>query len=60
MSRRLIVRERERQHSSAQALLDGIVIYRQDLGDLGRQLERLLRENGLRANLDSTPSMRIH
>ncbi len=60
MSRRLIVRERERQHSSAQVLLDGLVIYRQDLGDLGRQLERLLRENGLRANLDLTPSMRIH
>ena len=60
MSRRLIVRGNDRQRSSAQQLLDGLIIYRQDLGDLGKQLERMLREGGLRSSLDPTFSMRLH
>ncbi len=60
MSRRLVVRESVRQRSSAQLLLDGLIIYRQDLGGLGKQLERLLREGGLRSSLDPAFSMRLH
>ena len=60
MSRRLVVRGNDRQRSSAQLLLDGLIIYRQDLGDLGKQLERMLREGGLRSNLDPAFSMRLH
>ncbi|WMP16978.1 hypothetical protein [Thiothrix lacustris] len=60
MSRRLVVRDSVRQRTSAQLLLDGLIIYRQDFGDLGKQLERLLRERGVRSTLDQTFSMRIH
>ncbi|WML91125.1 hypothetical protein RCF98_01935 [Thiothrix lacustris] len=60
MSRRLVVRDSVRQRTSAQLLLDGLIIYRQDFGDLGKQLERLLRERGVRSTLDPTFSMRIH
>ncbi|WP_156946708.1 hypothetical protein [Thiothrix lacustris] len=60
MSRRLVVRDSVRRRTSAQLLLDGLIIYRQDFGDLGKQLERLLRERGVRSTLDPTFSMRIH
>lgn len=40
------------QNNKAQLLLDGLILYRSELGELGKQLERLLRQNGVRSNLD--------
>lgn len=48
------------QRSTAQRLLDGLILYRQDLGDLGKQLERLLREGGMRSTFDPEFSLRVH
>ncbi len=60
MDRRLASRNGVGQRSTAQVLLDGLILYRQDLGDLGKQLERLLRENGVRSTFDPSFSLRVH
>lgn len=60
MDRRLASGKGVEQRSTAQALLDGLILYRQDLGDLGKQLERLLRENGVRSTFDPGFSLRLH
>jgi hypothetical protein len=60
MNRRFLVRDGVKQRTTAQLLLDGLIIYRQDLGSLGKQLERLLREGGVRSNLDPAFSLRFH
>lgn len=44
----------------AQLLLDGLVIYGQELGELGKQLERLLRRHGVRSTLDPVFVSRFH
>lgn len=60
MNRRLVGRNSVGQRSTAQLLLDGLILYRQDLGDLGKQLERLLREGGMRSTFDPAFSLRVH
>lgn len=60
MNRQILVRESARQRNAAQVLLDGLIVYRQDLGDLGKQLERLLRQGGVRSTLDPAFSLRFH
>ncbi len=60
MNRRLVCRNSVGQRSTAQLLLDGLILYRQDLGDLGKQLERLLREGGMRSTFDPAFSLRVH
>lgn len=60
MSRRLLMREKMKERNAAQVLLDGLIIYSQDLGDLGKQLERLLRQHGVRSTLDPAFSLRFH
>ncbi len=60
MKQQLQTRNREQQHSTAQLLLDGLIVYSQELGDLGKQLERLLRQHGVRSSLDPTFSLRFH
>lgn len=62
MSRRLLSMDKMklRERSAAQLLLDGLIIYRQDLGDLGKQLERLLRQHGVSSTLDPAFSFRFH
>lgn len=61
MSRRLLLMDKMklRERSTAQVLLDGLIIYSQDLGDLGKQLERLLRQGGVRSTLDPVFSCRL-
>lgn len=49
-----------KERSAAQLLLDGLIIYSQDLGDLGKQLERLLRQGGVRSSLDPAFSLKFH
>ena len=51
---------RQRQRNKAQVLLDGLIIYSQDLGELGKQLERLLRQRGVHSSFDPTLSLRCH
>ncbi|SEA63388.1 hypothetical protein SAMN05660964_02067 [Thiothrix caldifontis] len=60
MNRRLLARDSVRQRITAQLLLDGLMLYRQDLGDLGKQLERLLREGGVKSSFDAAFSLRLH
>lgn len=48
------------ERNAAQLLLDGLIIYSKDLGDLGKQLERLLRQQGVRSTMDTLFSMRFH
>ncbi len=50
----------QRQRNKAQVLLDGLIIYSQDLGELGKQLERLLRQRGVRSSFDPAYSVRCH
>ena len=50
----------QRQRNKAQALLDGLIVYSQDLGELGKQLERLLRQRGVRSSMDPAFSLRCH
>ena len=50
----------QRQRNKAQVLLDGLIIYSQDLGELGKQLERLLRQHGVRSSFDPAYSVRCH
>lgn len=44
----------------AQILLDGLIIYSRELGELGKQLERLLRLRGVRASVDPVYPIRYH
>ncbi len=46
--------------TKAQLLLDGLIAYRRELGDVGRQLEYLLRQRGVRASIDPAFSTRYH
>lgn len=46
------------QGVTTQLLLDGLVIYGQELGDLGKQLERLLRQRGVESSMD--PKFSVH
>lgn len=50
----------QHQRNKAQVLLDGLIIYSQELGELGKQLERLLRQQGVRSSLDPNYSLRFH
>ena len=50
----------QRQRNKAQLLLDGLIIYSQDLGELGKQLERLLRQRGVQSSFAPAFSMRCH
>ncbi|MEB4592380.1 hypothetical protein VSS37_15435 [Candidatus Thiothrix sp. Deng01] len=60
MSRRIFMRDKMQERNAAQLLLDGLIIYSKDLGDLGKQLERLLRQQGVRSTMDTLFSMRFH
>lgn len=44
----------------ASRLLDGLVIYRAELGETGRQLENLLRLNNISSSFDVPYVRRIH
>lgn len=41
-------------------LLDGLVIYRSELGETGKQLEYLLRLGGVQTVLDTPRTNRVH
>ena len=51
---------KQRQRNKAQLLVDGLIVYSQDLGELGKQLERLLRQHGVRSSMDPAFSLRCH
>ncbi|MEZ5479006.1 MAG: hypothetical protein R3E95_16460 [Thiolinea sp.] len=46
--------------STACRLLDGLISYRAELGETGRQLEKLLRLYGVRASTDLPCSRQVH
>jgi len=60
MKRRVLTRGVGAQPHKAQVLLDGLIIYGQELGDLGKQLERLLRRRGVRSSMDPVFASRHH
>ncbi|MEZ5452856.1 MAG: hypothetical protein R3E93_08605 [Thiothrix sp.] len=60
MNKRFFVMDQRVERSAAQLLLEGLIVYRQDLGELGKQLERLLRQGGVRSVLDPAFSMKFH
>jgi pantothenate kinase-related protein Tda10 len=61
MDKRCLTRDfGQRQCKKAQLLLDGLIICHHELGDLGKQLERLLRERGVRSTFDPAFSTRCH
>lgn len=43
-----------------QLLLDGLIIHSRELGELGKQLERLLRQHGVHSSFDPILSVRYH
>lgn len=45
---------------TARKLLDSLILYRSELGETGRQLERLLRMYGVAASADLPYSKQIH
>lgn len=45
---------------TARRLLDGLILYRLELGDAGRQLESLLRCSGVSASTDLPCSEHVH
>jgi hypothetical protein len=49
-----------RPRHKAQLLLDGMIIYGHELGELGKQLERLLRQRGVRSSMDPVFVARYH
>jgi hypothetical protein len=53
-------RDAHKKQTKAQLLLDGLIMYRMELGDIGRQLECLLRQRGVRATIDPLLSTRYH
>ncbi|CAA6809742.1 MAG: Unknown protein [uncultured Thiotrichaceae bacterium] len=46
--------------STARRLLDGLVIYRAELGETGRELEQLLRLRDVQETLDAPYSRCVH
>lgn len=61
MDRRLILEKiRDKERHTAQALLDSLIVCSHELGDLGKQLERLLRQHGVRSSFDPAYSLRCH
>ncbi len=48
------------QLSTARRLLDGLVVYRAELGETGRELEQLLRLRDVRETLDAPYSRCVH
>ena len=54
------VRRRGLSRHRAQVLLDGMIIYGHELGELGKQLERLLRQRGVRSSMDPALVLRFH
>lgn len=60
MDRQYIVREKLNHTSNSQVLLDGLIVYSNELGELGKQLERLLRQRGAQSTMDPVYSMRCH
>lgn len=49
-----------RRRRKPQVLLDGLIIHSRELGELGKQLERLLRQGGVRSSFDPALSIRYH
>ncbi|TXH70387.1 MAG: hypothetical protein E6Q83_05785 [Thiothrix sp.] len=45
---------------TARRLLDGLILYRLELGEAGRHLELLLRYSGVSASTDLPCSKRMH
>ncbi len=45
---------------TARKLLDSLIVYRAELGETGRQLEKLLRVYGVAASSDLPHSKQIH
>ena len=60
MKERVLVRDLRGRPRKPQILLDGLIIYGQELGDLGKQLERLLRRRGVRSSMDAAIVSRYH
>lgn len=48
------------QVNTARRLLDGLIVYRAELGEMGRELEYLLRLRDIQATLDVPYSRRVH
>lgn len=46
--------------NTTRRLLDGLVVYRAELGETGRDLEQLLRLQDIRETLDAPYSRRVH
>jgi hypothetical protein len=60
MKKRMVTNGYECRTRNTQALLDGLIIYGQELGALGKQLERLLRQRGVRSSMDVVFVSRCH
>lgn len=55
-------RDEMRRHAwrRAQLVLDGIILYRKELGVVGMRVECLMRQSGLRASTDVRSSPKLH
>jgi len=55
-------RDEARRHAwrRAQLVLDGVILYRKELGAVGMRVECLMRQSGLRASTDVRPSPKLH
>ena len=53
-------RDAHKKQTKAQLLLEGLIMYRLELGEVGRQLEYLLRQRGVRSTIDPIFSTRYH
>lgn len=62
MDQRFHKNDEARRHAwrRAQRVLDGVILYRKDFGELGLQVESLLRRSGLRASSDVRSSSKLH
>ncbi|MFN3785268.1 MAG: hypothetical protein ACK4RS_00375 [Thiothrix sp.] len=56
----MLERIRNKERRTAQVLLDSLIVCSHELGDFGKQLERLLRQHGVRSSFDPAYSLRCH
>lgn len=60
MEKRQALRGQGSYRHKPQMLLDGLIVHSRELGELGKQLERLLRQHGVRSSFDPAFSVRYH
>ena len=60
MEKRQALRGHGQYRRKPQILLDGLIIHSRELGELGKQLERLLRQRGVRSSFDPAYSVHYH